>query len=204
MNPYKVLEISENATQDEIKSAYRRLIKKYHPDKYIDNPLKDLAEQKMREINEAYEMLSKNTNSSNQNYNNTYSSNNTSNQSYNNSDLNYIRNFINNNRISEAEAALSSITNHTAEWHFLYGLVMIKKGWFDSGYQNISTAVSMEPNNLEYRRILDQLNSRNQNYSNQYYRRTNDNSFDACDCCLKLYCLDSLCECVGGNLCDCC
>ena len=45
MNPYEVLGIKENATDEEIKAAYKELVKKYHPDKYIDNPLADLAEQ---------------------------------------------------------------------------------------------------------------------------------------------------------------
>ena len=56
-NPYKVLGIKEGASYDEIKRAYRELAKKYHPDKYQNNPLSDLADEKMREINEAYDML---------------------------------------------------------------------------------------------------------------------------------------------------
>lgn len=59
-NPYKVLGIREGASYDEIKKAYRELAKKYHPDKYQNNPLSDLADQKMREINAAYDSLLKN------------------------------------------------------------------------------------------------------------------------------------------------
>ena len=60
INPYEVLGVKENASEEEIKAAYRELVKKYHPDKYQNNPLADLAEEKLREVNEAYEMLMKN------------------------------------------------------------------------------------------------------------------------------------------------
>lgn len=59
-DPYEVLGVSRNASIDDIKRAYRELVKKYHPDKYQDNPLRELAEEKLREINEAYEYLLKN------------------------------------------------------------------------------------------------------------------------------------------------
>ena len=59
MNPYEVLGVPEGASEEEIKRAYKELVKKYHPDKYQDNPLSDLAEEKLQEINEAYDMLMK-------------------------------------------------------------------------------------------------------------------------------------------------
>ena len=58
-DPYKVLGVSPEATDEEIKSAYRQLVKKYHPDNYADSPLADLANEKMQEINEAYDMVMK-------------------------------------------------------------------------------------------------------------------------------------------------
>ncbi|MBQ9600133.1 MAG: DnaJ domain-containing protein, partial [Clostridia bacterium] len=57
MNPYEVLGVSENADEETIKKAYRELVKKYHPDKYVNNPLADLAAEKMKEINKAYDMI---------------------------------------------------------------------------------------------------------------------------------------------------
>ena len=59
MDPYKVLGISPNASDDEVKKAYRELARKYHPDNYVNNPLADLAQEKMKEINEAYDMITK-------------------------------------------------------------------------------------------------------------------------------------------------
>ena len=58
-NPYRVLGVPETATDEEIKKAYRELVKKYHPDKYADNPLAEAAAEKMKEINAAYDQITK-------------------------------------------------------------------------------------------------------------------------------------------------
>ena len=57
MDPYSVLGVSANASDEEIKKAYRDLVKKYHPDKYRDSDLKDLADEKLRTINKAYDEI---------------------------------------------------------------------------------------------------------------------------------------------------
>jgi len=110
-NPYEVLGVKENASQDEIKRAYRELVKQYHPDKYVDNPLKDLAEEKLREINEAYDTLSKksNFNNSSSNYGNTSSNYGGSSNSYNDPNLQSVRLDINRGNIGGAEAKLNAI-----------------------------------------------------------------------------------------------
>ena len=56
-DPYKVLGVSPTATDDEVKAAYRELAKKYHPDNYANSPLEDLATEKMKEVNEAYDQV---------------------------------------------------------------------------------------------------------------------------------------------------
>lgn len=190
-NPYEVLEIKEGSSQEEIKKAYRNLAKKYHPDQYGSNPLKDLAEEKMREINEAYDILSKN---SSENYSNK--------NSYGNPTYAEIRKDISSRRFMDAEEKLNTIKMRDAEWNFLYGIVLMNKGWHDSGYNYIKTACSLDPNNLEYRQTLNSFNERTKNYSNNYYRRNDKDDF--CDCCIKLWCADSLCECCGGDLISCC
>ena len=56
-DPYQVLGVPSTATDEEVKKAYRNLAKKYHPDNYHDDPLADLAQEQMKEINEAYEEI---------------------------------------------------------------------------------------------------------------------------------------------------
>ena len=56
-NPYDVLGVPQNASDDEIKKAYRELTRKYHPDANVNNPLADLAEEKFKEVQEAYDEI---------------------------------------------------------------------------------------------------------------------------------------------------
>ncbi|MDU5260959.1 MAG: J domain-containing protein [Clostridium celatum] len=206
MNPYEVLGVKPGASQEEIKSAYRKLVKQYHPDQYGDNPLKDLAQEKLAEVNKAYDMLKNgggNTsyNSSSNGYNASY---NTGYNSYSSNTAIYaeVRSLIQMRNISVAESKLNAIKQRDAEWHYLYGNVMMAKGWFESAYNNIQRACAMDPNNFEYRQALSQLQSRGRGYSQTY--RTSNGTMDTCDCCINLWCLDSMCECFGGDLIGCC
>lgn len=196
MNPYEILGIKPNATQAEIKSAYRTLIKQYHPDQYGDNPLRELAEEKMREINGAYDTLTKG--SSNSSYSNSTGS---SSDSY---ALNEARQLLQGRQLKAAEAKLNSITDRNAEWNFLYGVVLSNKGWYDGALNHIQLAVNMDPNNSEYRNTLNSLNQRGQSYGGNFYRQTGRNNQSNLDCCMNLWCLDSICECAGGDLIGCC
>ncbi|GKU25625.1 J domain-containing protein [Clostridium folliculivorans] len=199
-NPYEILGIKEGASEDEIKKAYRELAKKYHPDQYGNNPLKDLAEDKMRELNEAYDYLIKNAKNTNYN-NNSYSGSNNYSSS---GSTNYaeIRRDLASGRISDAEYKLNNIRMRDAEWNYLYGIVMLQKGHMDSAYNYLQQACNLDPTNGEYRDTLNRISSRNNAYRQSYYRTTRNN--DTLDCCLQLWCLDSICECFGGDLIGCC
>lgn len=192
-DPYEVLGVQKNATQDEIKSAYRKLAKQYHPDRYIGNPLADLAAEKFKEINEAYDTLTES------NTKNSYGGNNSSYQGAGN--FAQIRNYINMGSIDEAERLLDSMSERGAEWFYLKGLIYLRRGWHSQGINFIRQAVNMEPNNFEYRNTLNSLENQTRQYRDMGPAMSNESM---CNCCSNLLCSDCCCECMGGDLIPCC
>lgn len=227
-DPFEVLGVSRGASDEEIKNAYRALVKKYHPDNYDnDNPLKDLANEKMQEINLAYdtiqEMRHGNGGSNSYNGGNTYYQNYGGNNSSNNNyDNNYgsqdpiyadVRNDINRRRFADAERKLLDIeyTARVAEWHYLMSLVLMSRNNVIDAMRELEIACNMEPANVEYQRAKEMFNNNSRGYGSTYYgsaqgggyRRRTSNE-EMCDCCANLICLDCLCECMGGDLIACC
>ena len=58
-DPYEILGVQRGASEEEIKKAYKRLSRKYHPDANVNNPLAELAEEKFKEVQEAYDEIMK-------------------------------------------------------------------------------------------------------------------------------------------------
>lgn len=201
-DPYKVLGVSPDASDDEIKKAYRALARKYHPDKYRESDLADLASEKMKEVNAAYEEIqnmrkngggnqSRTSNSSQGNYN--YAHAGSKNPLYNE-----IRQYINNGNIAAAEAKLMSVHegDRVAEWNFLYGVLLIKKGQYVDAQRYIDIACSMDPYNREYRAAKEQLHRQANGYGGGY-QTTRSSGCSCCDICAGLMCMDCLCSCMG-------
>ena len=192
-----------------MKQAYREMVKKYHPDKYNDNPLKDLAEEKMREINEAYEYLTKNPSSQgNSGYREggSYGGGNYTGGSsgYNdNGVFARARDYINRNNIRAAEDELNRTNIKNAEWYYLRGVIYMRKGWYSQAYEDLQRAVNMEPSNYEYREALNRVMYTNNSYQANAYRRRGSSN-DMCDTLTCLCCTDQCCECMGGDLISCC
>ena len=191
-DPYEVLGVSKGATQEEIKSAYRKLAKQYHPDRYIGNPLADLAAEKFKEINEAYDILSGGSASSSRNSGSSY---------HGAGNFAQIRNYINMGSIDEAERLLDSMSERSAEWFYLKGLICLRRGWHSQGINFIRQAVNMEPQNYEYRNTLNSLENQTRQYRDVGGSMSNES---ICNCCSNLLCADCCCECMGGDLIPCC
>ena len=204
-NPYEVLGISPNASDEEIKRAWRELARKYHPDKYRDSDLADLAAEKMKEINAAYEEIQKmragkSSGTSGSSYNgNPHTGSNTA------PIYVKIRMLINQNEISEADRLLQSVSPNTrgAEWHFLMGCVLFKRGYFLDAQKLFDQACALDPQNAEYRNARDTLRARTSAYGGGY-RTSSSSECDTCSCCSNLLCADFLCECFCGDLIPCC
>ena len=190
-DPYSVLGVSQSASNDEIKKAYRELARKYHPDNYQNNPLADLAEEKMKEINEAYDAITKQRSGSYQSTSASTGYGNSQNRSYGSQDPSFsrIRSLINAGNLSAAEQLLYLMPGKTAEWYFLSGSIAYRKGWLDEATQNFTLAVQMDPNNMEYRQALNMMQQRSAGY--RPYQNYNSTTVcdDPCSAYLCLSCL---------------
>lgn len=147
MNPYKVLGIRPNASLEEIKSAYENLSNTYSIDNFKDSPEEPFAEDKLSELNDAYTLLI--------------------------NDMKYknIRNLIENEQFLSAETELNLIGDkHSAEWNYLQGFVLLKKGWFKAGVTHLRTAAELSPDNPEYKETIMLLNKKIATMKRNYAR----------------------------------
>lgn len=203
-DPYATLGVSTSATDEEIKTAYRNLAKKYHPDNYDNSPLADLASEKMKEINEAYDTIQ---NQRKQRGNGNGQSAYGGYHAYASGKYRDVRMLIQRGRIADADQILSGVpvTGRDAEWYFLKGTVLFRRGWMEEAYSHFQTACNMDPHNAEYRAALQQMNQRRQGvYGGYNPSPANTNDCNGCNVCTTLCCADACCECMGGDLIPCC
>ena len=169
-DPYSVLGVSPTASEEEIKKAYKKLAKQYHPDVTGNSPE---AEKKMQEINAAYDEV--------MNKKNSYNPFESSNASNNSSDEPLVyqaaQNYIRYHRFREALNALSQIEmkDRNAKWYYLSAICHANLGNATEATLNARKACSMEPNNSEYSNLLNYLETgrstyqqTNRSYGNVY------------------------------------
>ena len=207
MDPYKVLGVSRDATQDEIRAAYLALVKKYHPDKYQDDSLKEIADERLKEINEAYDLLTRKGASSQADASGYsgygYSGQGGSYSGPNAAEFARARAFINAHDLEGAKRVLDAIQTRNAEWYYLYGIISLREGWYDRARDYIGRAYYQEPGNQEYSQAYRALKNTGNPYARTGYGG-GGRSCSGCDICSGLLCADCCCECMGGDLIRCC
>ena len=168
-DPYKVLGVSPDATDEQIKQAYRRLAKQYHPDL---NPGDEAAARKMQEINAAYEQIKNPEKAapSGGGYDpfGGYRPSGEGEDHYQSGAYQYIRM----RRYQEALNILSNSTHRNARWYYLSAIANDGLGNQVTAMEHIRKAVSMEPDNPLYLQALRQMQAGGQAYREQagHYR----------------------------------
>jgi len=200
-DPYKILGISPKASNDEVKRAYREMSRKYHPDSYVNNPLSDLAEEKFKEVQEAYKQI---MDEREHGFGGGFRSNQTNTASGDTTsvEMGAVRNYINSGHYREALSLLSRIPVQNAQWHYYYAVASSQIGNNIDAMNHAQQAASMEPGNMEYLGFLNQLKMRGNRYQG-VGTPYGGGGLSTGNCCCDLWCADSMCECMGGDLCPC-
>lgn len=174
-DPYKVLGVSPDASDEEIKAAYRTLAKKYHPDL---NPGDEAAAKRMNEINAAYDQI-KNPQPQQQagGYGNPWGAyggpwgayGGSAYQSQDEAERNEVkaaRNYIRARQFTQAVTALSGVPapQRDGEWYYLHAIANYNMGQRMAAMDSARRACSMSPGNEQYRQLLLQMESGGQVY----------------------------------------
>ena len=209
LDPYQVLGVSRDASEADIKKAYRTLSRKYHPDANLNNPNKEQAEEKFKQVQAAYEQIMKekqggySTGGSGESYGSygrfgdfgDFSSfggfGARTSQSEEDVHLQAAANYIRNGHFEEAIHVLDGISNRTAAWYYYAALAHSGKGDNVIAMEYAKQATTMEPGNASYRRLYEQM-SRGENWYTQqgamYEMPTMGGNFCLKLCLLNLFC----------------
>ncbi len=208
-NPYEVLGVKTSATDQEIKEAYRKLAVKYSTEDYATSDLKDVAAQKLAEIDSAYDTimsqrrLGAGEQQTAQSAAYRYADDNAATSSYADTGVDSyadIRQCLERGDTVTAEQRLLAIdpTKRGAEWQYLMGTVCQGKGWLNEASEYFAKANRMDPNNIEYAAAYDRMQRERQTGGTYrpYARRTSDMGSECCDL-LSCACCLSMCNCCG-------
>ena len=211
IDPYSILGVDRNASDDEIKKAYRKLSRKYHPDANINNPNKEQAEEKFKQVQQAYEqiMREKEQGSGYGSYGGGFGGfSGFSGQTENSyQDEEAIRrqaaaNYIQSGHYREAMNVLQSLKQRNGQWYYLSSMANMGLGNNVNALNDIREAVRQEPDNAQYRMLLQQMEGGGTWYQEQ------QNPFggmpsDGSDYCMKLCLANLACNlcCPGGMFC---
>lgn len=174
MNPYQVLGISENASDEEIKKAYRSLAKKYHPDANINNPNQEEYTEKFKQVQQAYKMIMDMKKNGNSYTNHSY-------QYQGDTSFNRLQECLQTGRYQEALMILDSIKNRNGTWFYYSAIAHYGLGNTIQAKEFIEVAVKMEPHNMQFLMFYNQLHGNQQQYHTN--RTTYINPCGIMNCC---------------------
>ena len=230
IDPYQVLGVSRSASDDEIKKAYRSLSRKYHPDANINNPNKDQAEEKFKQVQQAYDQIMKEKQSGatgaygaggygsagsssygGSSYGNgqwtgdpfggfygRYTYNNAGSSAQDdNPKVRAAGNFISNGYYNEALKVLEEVpfAERRGRWYYYSAVANQKLGNTATAIEHIQRAVSLEPNNMQYRQFMQILENGGSWYSDMgdIYGRPSGRGSECCSLLATLLCWQMFC-----------
>lgn len=199
-DPYKVLGVPRDAGMDEIKKAYRNLSRKYHPDANINNPNRERAEEMFKLVQQAYEQIVREREHKSSGYGDYGGFGSRSAQTEEDEEglkLRAAANYLNHGHVREALNVLDGITRRSAAWYYLHAIASSRTGNNVTALENARRAVSMEPDNMQYRMLLNQLENGGQWYYNMGrgygYEPDAGSGGGCCGQCLQAFCLCNCC-----------
>ncbi|HIY18386.1 MAG TPA: J domain-containing protein [Candidatus Blautia avistercoris] len=211
IDPYSVLGVSRDASEEEIKKAYRKLSRKYHPDANINNPNKEQAEEKFKEVQQAYEQIMKEREYGGAggydyggfggfqgNYQQRTAQNSASEEELH---MQAAANYIQQGYYQEAMNVLSGISLHNGQWHYLCSMASIGLGNNLDALSHIQEAVRLEPDNMQYQMLLQRMQQGGRWYGDMQ-RTYGGMQVDGGDWCMRMCCASAVCNiCGGGTVC---
>lgn len=165
IDPYSILGVSPNASDEEVKKAYRKLSRIYHPDANIDNPNKEQAEEKFKQVQQAYEQIMREREQGSAGYgsgayggfggfsgqaDNSY-------QDEESMRRQAAANYIQSGHYREAMNVLQSLFQHNGQWYYLSSMANMGLGNNVNALNDIREAVRLEPDNAQYRMLQQQM-----------------------------------------------
>ena len=193
MNPYDILGVSPSATDEEIKKAYLTLSRKYHPDANVGKPGEKAAEEKFKQIQQAYTQIMKEREQGYRTYG-YHNDNRTAGGDSDTVEMQAAANFINSRRFREALNVLEGIQSRSSQWYYLSAIANAGVGNNIRAQDMARQAMEMEPNNAQYQMLWQQLQSGRQWYGSMAggYGRP-EMSMD--NICCQILALNMMCGC---------